>query len=84
MALNANAIVTLADAKTFIRETTDVNDHDIERSVNSALLCAVSKTTLPLAMKVSTFEPPHVSNSRRRASILTVRPPTLMARRKAA
>ncbi len=42
-----------------------------------------SKRTLPLAMKISTFVSPIVSNSARRRSIFTVCPPTLMARRNA-
>src|SRR5579863_4714380 len=42
-----------------------------------------SKTTLPLAIKVSTLENPRVEKRSRSASILTTRPPTLMARRKA-
>ncbi len=43
----------------------------------------VSNTTFPLAMKVSTFAKPSDSKIWRKRSILTVWPPTLMARRKA-
>jgi hypothetical protein len=41
------------------------------------------KMTLALAMNVSTLEKPSASKRCRRRSILTVWPPTLMARRKA-
>src|SRR5262245_7286159 len=46
-------------------------------------LAGDSKMTLPLAMNVSTLESPSPSNRARSWSILTTRPPTLMARRKA-
>jgi hypothetical protein len=42
-----------------------------------------SKMTFPLAMKVSTLEKPMSENKARSLSIVTVRPPTLIARRKA-
>ena len=42
-----------------------------------------SKMTLPLAMKVSTPVKPALVNTSRSRSILTVRPPTFTARRKA-
>jgi len=51
-------------------------------SVGSFLAGAV-KITLPLAIKVSTFARPSASKCARSASTFTLRPPTLMARRKA-
>ncbi len=53
------------------------------RRSRSSFLPRASKTTLPLAIKVSTPEKPRNSNSRRNRSIFTVLPPTLIARRKA-
>ena len=44
---------------------------------------AASKTTLPLAINVSTPEKPRNSNSRRNRVIFTVLPPTVIARRNA-
>src|SRR5215211_2801039 len=49
----------------------------------SASLADESKMTFPLAMNVSTFDSPSDSNNLRRRSILTLWPPTLIARRKA-
>src|SRR5215211_5815995 len=49
----------------------------------SASLAGESKMTFPLAMNVSTFESPSDANNLRRRSILTLWPPTLIARRKA-
>ncbi len=50
----------------------------------AGLLDSASKTTLPLAMKVSTPEKPSSSKWPLSVPIVTVWPPTLMARRNAA
>ena len=54
-----------------------------DSGLQSGRVCAVvSNTTFPLAMNVSTFAKPSDSKISRRRSILTVCPPTLMARGK--
>src|SRR5215210_8672078 len=55
----------------------------ISFSSASAFSAGESKMTFPLAMNVSTFESPSDANSLRKRSILTLWPPTLIARRKA-
>src|SRR5689334_13890016 len=55
----------------------------MRRSSAPASVSGVSKITLPLAMKVATLAKPRLAKCRRRSSIFTTCPPTLMARSKA-
>src|SRR5689334_4511062 len=55
----------------------------MRRSRAAASVSGVSKMTLPLAMKVATLAKPRSAKCRRRSSILTTCPPTLMARSRA-
>ena len=66
-----------AEAKASIRRAS------IRRVSAGSLVDRVSKMTLPLAMNVSTRWKPSDSKAVRSASILTLRPPTLTARKKA-